>query len=144
MHIFYFVWFWLICWLMSFRVIQMLRRLFFCRWIRTVFAILMMSSLCYGKKLLRLPWILKNLSHFEFVTFQCEKINGSFRGCYSSLAFFSASVINFVATVIWIYLFCKVFGKPFPFSGQWERIFGSQWSENRHELFSGLLYPAEQ
>nr|KAF6468602.1 UV radiation resistance associated [Rousettus aegyptiacus] len=30
------------------RVIHMLRRIFFFRWIRTVFAILMMFSLCCG------------------------------------------------------------------------------------------------
>ena len=66
-----------------------------------MFAILMMSSLCCGKKLLRvLLHFLKNLPHSEFVTFQCEEMYGSFRNCYSNLAFFSERFINFVATVI--------------------------------------------
>ena len=66
-----------------------------------MFAILMMSSLCCGKKLLRvLLHFLKNLPHSEFVTFQCEETYGSFRSCYSDLAFFSERFINFVDTVI--------------------------------------------
>lgn len=66
-----------------------------------MFAILMMSSLYCGKKLLIvLLCFLKNLPHFEFVTFQREEMYGSFRSCYSGLAFFSESFINFVAAVI--------------------------------------------
>lgn len=76
----------LICWLMSFRVTQMLKRAIF-RWIRTVFAILTMSSLCYGKKLLWcLPefyriFLILNLGHLK-----CEEVCQSFRNCYSGLA----------------------------------------------------------
>lgn len=66
-----------------------------------MFAILMMSSLCCGKKLRRvLLHFLKNLPHFESVTFQGEEMYGRFRSRYSGLAFFSESFINFVATVI--------------------------------------------
>ena len=103
----------------------MLRRVFFFRWIRTVFAILTMSSLCCGKTLLRvLLHFVKNLPHTEFVTFRCEEMYGIFKSCYSDLAFFSESFINVVATVI--YLFYKAFGRPFFSSGQWERVIGSQ------------------
>ena len=66
-----------------------------------MFEILMMSSLCCGKKRLRVfLHFLRNLPHSEFVTFQCEETYGSFRSCYSDLAFFSERFINFVATVI--------------------------------------------